>query len=488
MTIQCRGAPTSEPADECGCVNAISDLIGETIADETKIIPRDGIVRKCATAIHMSGNIKLSQRRALNLLLYMALPHMPQRTRHQVNLNALAWAMTGDSRASRNLRTIIPDIKAMMQILVEWDVLGEDGGVDEWEGMTIVSWVRINRADDIVDYSFTPEFQMRVQSNARVAEIALKRQLAFRSIHALALYEHARYYLEDKSTPWTSIASLMAIMGLSKNKYYRDFRRMSEKIIKPAVSSVNETSDIEIAVEVQRKDKGEIVAIRFVVAWKASVGDGANLITDAERLKVSGPTDAGDGGDHQPVATVVRQGEAEKEDSPNDTLAVRLRLAEYAVPEARALDLMRKNSAATILSALAAADKWLMELKAQGRPVRSKTAVAYKAIAESWVVVEPTAGDIPDNAEPVSAPTPTPARPPKTPRDRSEVWCVQYLDRLSAEDRQTTLAAFLSYLGDPQQAIIRAAYRSNGLASRAVLAELQTYLGTVGVTAASVAR
>lgn len=220
MTIQCRGAPISEPADECGYVNANSDLIGETIADETKIIPHDGIVRKCATAIHMSGNIKLSQRRALNLLLYMALPHMPQRTRHQVSLNALAWAMTGDSRASRNLRTIIPDIKAMMQILVEWDVLGEDGGVDEWEGMTIVSWVRINRADDIVDYSFTPEFQARVQNNARVAEIALKRQLAFRSIHALTLYEHTRYYLEDKSTPWISITSFMAIMGLNKNKYY----------------------------------------------------------------------------------------------------------------------------------------------------------------------------------------------------------------------------------------------------------------------------
>jgi hypothetical protein len=117
---------------------------------------------------------------------------MPQRTRHRVSLNILAWAMTGESRASRNLRTIIPDIQAMMRIQVEWDVLGKDGGVDEWEKMNIVSWVRINCADDIVDDSLTPEFQMRVQNNARVADIALKRSLAFQSIHALAWYEHAR--------------------------------------------------------------------------------------------------------------------------------------------------------------------------------------------------------------------------------------------------------------------------------------------------------
>lgn len=486
MTVQCRGAPTSEAADERDYVDADRDFVADTIADETKSIPRDGIVRKCATAIHMSGNLKLSQRRALNLLLYMALPHMPQRTRHQVSLNALAWAMTGDSRASRNLRTIIPDIQAMMRILVEWDVLGEDGRVDEWEGMNIVSWVRINGVDGVVDYSFTPEFQSRVQNNVKVAEIALKRQLAFRSIHALALYEHARYYLEDKSTPWTSIASLMAIMGLNKNKYYQDFRRMSEKIIKPAVSSVNETSDIEIAVEVQRRGKGEVAAIRFVVERKVSIDDGANVIMDADRLRAIGPAAAVNDGDHPAAVMAVRHQEAEGHSPTNDNLAVRLRLAEYAVPETRALDLMRKHSAATIFSALVAADNWLADLKARGRPVRSKTAVAYKAIAEKWVGVAPTVVNLPEKAEPVSAPTP--ARPPKTPRDRNNVWCVQYLDRLSAEDRQTTLAAFVVYLGDPQRTIIRAAYRSHGLESRAVLAELQAYLGTIGVTAASVVR
>ena len=486
MSVQCRGGPTSEPNDDRDSVCADSEFVDDVVRDDAKTVPHDGIVRKCATAVHMSGNIKLSQRRALNLLLYMALPHMPQRTRHQVSLNTLAWAMTGDSRASRNLRTIIPDLKAMMQILVEWDVLGEDGGVEEWEGMTIVSWIRINRADDIVYYSFTPEFQARVQNNVRVAEIALKRQLAFRSIHALALYEHTRYYLEDKSTPWISTTSLMAIMGLNKNKYYQDFRRLSEKIVKPAVSSINETSDIEIAVEVQRRDKGEVVAIRFSVARKFGIDDHANAIADAERLKSSGPADAANDGDHPAVAMAARQRKADDHNSANDNLTVRLRLAEYAVPETRMLELMRKNSAATILSALAAADSWLAELKAQGRPVRSKTAVAYKAIAESWVGAVPIADPIPTRAQPASD-RPA-AMPPKTPRDRNGVWCVQYLDCLSAEDRQATLAAFVAHLGDPQRAIIRAAYRSNGLASRTVLAELQTYLGTIGVTASGVAR
>jgi hypothetical protein len=394
--------------------------------------------------------------------------------------------MTGDSRASRNLRTIIPDLKAMMQILVEWDVLGEDGGVEEWEGMTIVSWIRINRADDTVYYSFTPEFQLRVQGNVRVAEIALKRQLAFRSIHALALYEHTRYYLEDQTTPWISIASLMVIMGLNKNRYYQDFRRMSEKIIKPAVSSINETSDIEIAAEVQRRDKGEIVAIRFSVARKACIGDHANALTDGGRLKTGRPVDTANDGDCPAAAIAMRQQEPEDQSPPNDNLTVRLRLAEYAVPEARMLDLLRKNSAVTILSALAAADNWLAELKAKGQAVRSKTAVAYKAIAENWVGAIPSADDIPDKAEQVG--DPAPVRSPKALRDRNDVWCVQYLDRLSAEDRQATLATFVGYLGDPQRAIIRTAYRSHGLASRVVLAELQTYLGTIGVTAAGVVR
>lgn len=252
------------------------------------------------------------------------------------------------------------------------------------------------------------------------------------------------------------------------------------------MSSINETSDIEIAVEVQRKEKGEVIGIRFAVVRKVSIDDSANLLIVAERLKVSGPADVVNDGDHPTAVMAMKHEEAEDQSPPDDHLAVRLRLAEYAVPEARAAELMRKHSAATILSALAAADKWLGELRAQGRPVRSKAAVAYKAIAENWVVAAPTAGDIPEQAEPVTAQSH--ARPPKAPRDRNEIWCVQYLDRLSEEDRQTTLAAFVGYLGDPQRAIIRAAYRSHGLASRSVLAELQIYLGTIGITASRVAR
>ena len=470
MIAMLRRIPSAAPGAAPDGLDTASEIGDEASTDDRTRVPHDGVVRKCATAIHMAGKINLSQRRALNFLLYMALPQMPQRTRHRVSLNALAWAMTGDRKASRNLRTLIPDLHAMRQILVKWDVLGEDGGLGGWEGM-LIPWLEISPEDGVVDYRFTPKFQACVARNGKAADIALRLQLVFRSVHTLALYEYTRYYLDRGMTPWLSLACVRKVIGLTEDNY-QDFRKLSSRVIKRSVTEINDKSDLVIRVLRQRRAKGEVVAIRFTVSQatdRLAITPAASptppqlqLVGDASR--VTAPT---------PQAP---------EGQSAEVLRARARLAEYAVPAKRAAELIGLHGAATVLTALVAADNWQARLAAQGENVRSTAAVAYKAIREHWQDGDDAATPVAERA----SNTPYCITAPKTPHDGRGVWCVQYLDRLSASDRRTTIADFERYLADPLRVVIRDAYRARGLTSRAVRGELQGYLGRLGISASDI--
>jgi hypothetical protein len=47
-----------EPEDDGESVYADSERADEVVRDATKVLSHDGIVRKCATAIHLSGHLK----------------------------------------------------------------------------------------------------------------------------------------------------------------------------------------------------------------------------------------------------------------------------------------------------------------------------------------------------------------------------------------------------------------------------------------------
>jgi plasmid replication initiation protein len=57
------------------------------------------------------------------------------------------------------------------------------------------------------------------------------------------------------------------LVGCSDQPAYAEFRRLSEKIIKPAVREVNETSDIELTPEYKRESR-KVKSVRMKIADK----------------------------------------------------------------------------------------------------------------------------------------------------------------------------------------------------------------------------
>lgn len=414
--------------------------------------PRDGVVRKCTTTIHIAGVIKLWQRRAFNFLLYAALPGMRETTQHRVTLNALLWYVTGDVKVSRHLRRFLTEIEEMMTKKVIWDSLSNDCTTGTWTGSVLLPYVKIDVDNGLVDYEFTRAFQDRVYGPAQYVDMALSLQLTFRSVYALTLYEHVRYYLAEGYTPWLTVNAVMRLLGVDDG-YYSEYTRLLQKVVKPALKAINEKSDITVTVENKRDGRGPVTEIRFQVC---------------QALKNKGQD---------------RIGNVESKASPvaSEDLELRVRMADFAVTEKQARAWMAKYSAPDILGALDAADAWISKKEREGTPVTNKAGAAYRAITDRWTVHEdvPAKAAVATSVTPLYSPAKSVATEPMEPP--KPAWSKDYLDTRLAPERDSIITGYEHYLACPEREICRRQYRSHGFDSRSAVAELTNYLHSIGV-------
>ena len=94
------------------------------------------------------------------------------------------------------------------------------------------------------------------------ALINLNIQRRFNSGHALALYENCYRFARTGSTGWWPLEIFRRLMGVDGSAYYETFKHLNAKVIKPAVTEVNKTSNIFVTPEL-RKSGRTVSAIRF---------------------------------------------------------------------------------------------------------------------------------------------------------------------------------------------------------------------------------
>ena len=197
------------------------------------------VLRKYAGAVHIGADLTLYQRRAFNVLLFWAMPEMPRTTRHEIDLDELAWGM-GLERASQRMQRLIESLDKMMEARVVWNLLDDKGELEEWESATLLPYVKVSKKTRTVLYEFTSAFQERVYNPSEFAEIALRMQRVFRSEHALALYENTRRFLINGETPWIPLETFRSLMGVNGKPYYDEFKYLSARLIKPAMQQIYE--------------------------------------------------------------------------------------------------------------------------------------------------------------------------------------------------------------------------------------------------------
>ncbi len=209
-------------------------------------------VIKHSSAIHISNNVNLLQRRTFNVLLANAYNKLPTQETFQASVQDLC-DMLGYS--SKNLDHLKKSLRGLVTTSVEWNILNKDGS-EEWGVSSLQSEIKI--INGICHYSYSPTLREKLYNPKMYAKISLSLQNNFKSKHALAIYELLTDYFNIKKgvsrTPYIKIPVFRKLLGLDENEY-ADFKILNRDIIKKAIKEINKVSDLYVEIVFKKKGR-----------------------------------------------------------------------------------------------------------------------------------------------------------------------------------------------------------------------------------------
>ena len=246
-------------------------------------------LKKHVAAIHTDGHLSLLQRKLSNVLLLNAYDHLLTETEHEIDEKTLCVMLGYDSNDRKPLKSAL---KALAPVHAEWNILDDNEEEVEWGVSSLLSHAVLTRGR--CRYGYSPALAQKLYNPAIYASINMAVQRRFRSGHALALYENCYRFKRTGSTGWLPLEKFRRLLGVNDSDYYRQFKHLNAKIIKPTVREINKVSDIELTPEFKRKGRS-VAEIRFKVRPNAQVpllalgdDDGLRETTVFKRLEAAG--------------------------------------------------------------------------------------------------------------------------------------------------------------------------------------------------------
>ena len=232
-------------------------------------------VKKNVAAIHVSGKLTLLQRKLSNVLLLNAYDTLMSRQSHRIDARTLC-TMVGYN--SNDMETLKASLRGLAETVAEWDML-DDQGRQEWGVSALLSFAKLK--EGICEYAYSPALAEKLHDPKVFALINLNIQRQFTGGHALALYENCFRFVKTGSTGWWDIDIFRRLMGVEESEYYKSYKHLNAKIIKPAVNEVNKVSDIIVEPEI-RKQGRTVSHIRFLIRHNPqlaimNIDDGAGV-------------------------------------------------------------------------------------------------------------------------------------------------------------------------------------------------------------------
>jgi hypothetical protein len=201
------------------------------------------------------------QRRAWNVLLYNAYDKLADVDIYAITIQQICDILEFNSNNQDYLKEAL---RAMTSCILEWNILEKDKSLD-WGVAALLADARIR--DGICTYSYGAQLRAMLCNPKMYARISLSLQNRFGSKHAQALWELCLDYLgaarEYGETPYIDLSTFKKLMGIGENSY-PSYKRLSEKVIKPAVAEINEVSNLQVTVENQRRAR-KITALKFKI-------------------------------------------------------------------------------------------------------------------------------------------------------------------------------------------------------------------------------
>lgn len=215
-------------------------------------------VKKHVAAIHVSGKLSLLQRKLSNVLLLNAYDTLKTQATHLIDARTLCMMIGYNSNDMDTLKTAL---RGLAETVAEWDML-DDKGQQEWGVSSLISYAKLKGG--VCEYAYSPALADKLSDPSVFALINLNIQRRFTSGHALALYENCYRFVRTGSTGWWSLDLFRRLMGVSDSAYYESYKHLNAKIIKPAVTEVNKTSNILLTVDIRKRGRS-VSDIRFLI-------------------------------------------------------------------------------------------------------------------------------------------------------------------------------------------------------------------------------
>lgn len=219
----------------------------------TKIL-NDNLIKNSAI-IAISNKISLLQRKLFNYLIANAYIFLKEKDTFEIGINDLKYIVWFDSK---NIAYLKESLKLLISTVVEFNLLWKDK--DSWSATSLLSSVEFENWKCI--YSFSPVLRKKLHQPNIYWKIKLSMMKLFSSKYSLCLYEIFVDYNNIWQTPIIPLEDFRKLMWVKENQY-REFKRLSLRVIKPALKELNTIWGYDVRIEYKRLNR-KVVALKFL--------------------------------------------------------------------------------------------------------------------------------------------------------------------------------------------------------------------------------
>ena len=222
-------------------------------------------VKKHVAAIRISNEVGLLPRKMWNVLLLNAYDSLLTNQQHNINLKVLTDTVGFNSR---NYTRIRESLEKLSSTGVTWDVGGKATEAGKWNKnfavSSLLAWAKVE--DGMLSYGFSPILAELLFNPEIYQRISIAQQRLFKTAYGLALWENCVRYSNTGSTGMVPVEEWRLLLGATA-KTYDEYRRLSQKVLTPAIKEVNKVSNIEIKMKTKRTNR-KVSHIGFQVIMK----------------------------------------------------------------------------------------------------------------------------------------------------------------------------------------------------------------------------
>lgn len=229
----------------------------------------DQPLRKAVFAVHTSASLTAFERKTYNVLLLHAYSNLLSAREHSFLISDLQLILGSESRNRKHLIEALSNLRSKD---VKFNLLEDQLPQPLNDGPTAKPFTDTSLLGEFavdggrIYYSYGPRMAAALYDPEPYALINVRVMTSIRSMSALALYENCSRFIGTGSTGAWDLPLFRQLIGATSS-HYDEYKRLSQKVINPAINEINQKSDILIDLEVIKgKGKGAPVeAVRFKV-------------------------------------------------------------------------------------------------------------------------------------------------------------------------------------------------------------------------------